>query len=328
MPVTIDFTTDSITYRISTETHEAGGNVYDANIVSIGAIKVSSNDKTGGFVKPRFGNLQVLNEIITGPPPTSADVPIEIEDEDFNSIASIQATGTPREPGEATTTYDLLGPEYPDVQVAFTIDSNFFAYLTTVGGGGRLNKTFDTTYASNFNIRFTTTRDLKTIDLLHDIMRATGHGFYDNGTSFIVLDLLKENTVEHEFDDYEYIFPLEDEILDLYSRYSAGDFSIDGGDANGSEFTSGFVHSTVEAEVTTKLTRLKTILEKKWITVRVPIPKPRDAAINYGDKITITGKRVYESVETDITVTMAVRVQTYSITGQEVLTIEGEGEIV
>lgn len=319
MPISCDAIISGSTKYISTDQYDE----YNCEIYRISSISIGTLKRTGGFWRPRLGSIDIIADTFGGSqPPNTITLPLEIQDNSHTTYFTIQATGKRAGTVNGITTYDLAPPEYSDVESSGAISSStLFDYFTTCCGAGRLNRTLNTTNATNCNISVTLSSDRDTIAVLHDLAESVNHTFYDDGSTIYLLDALKDSGVSHAFDaGYGCTkgYPIH-ESPDIYSRFIGGAYSVAGSYANGDEFTRSFLHHTAQTDIEAQLTRAKTVLDKKWITAMFPLQNA--VSVKFGDEIVITDQ------ENNETLTFIARNFNYSIADLQTIVIEGEGTV-
>jgi hypothetical protein len=313
----------STTRRIATWELNTGAAPYFGEIKSLSSFKISHSKRHGGYWKPSFGSIEILQTAFVGnwPPPATITLPLKFET-DSGDIDIIDATGVLAGIGLTTVEYDVYGPDdYDTTTDAGTTASNdtLVDYFTWACHADRLNLTLDSTKANDYDISFTLSSDKQIIDVLDQLAYDCNHAFYIDGSTLYLLDLTENNGTSAltEFDFIEAVY----EAPVPYSLFKGGDFSVAGTYPQGKEYSiSHFFHST-QANVEAQLTRTKTLLDKWWITVKMPIG---ENDIAYGERLTWTDESRY----LDLDISMNAREFSYQLdAGRELLVIEGEGTV-
>ncbi len=318
MPVSINATLPAAR-KIATEPH----GLYKGEISNIDGMAINSIHRTGGFWKPRIGTIGITEEAFDGEEkPTVITLPVEVQSVAYSTFTTIPATGQLEEVVDGIATYNLIIPDYDDVQTKGTLTANLIPFFTDITGAGRLNLTLNISKATAINTSITISSDRATIDVAHDVAESCNHSFYIEDDTLYLIDLLKNSGVSHSFDagyDCLYGFPTH-KAPELYSNFIGGAYNIVGDHSNGKEFKRSFLSHTGQTEIEAELTRAKTILGKEWIVSKLPLEKA--GAVGYADEIVIT------DIDNNETLTFLARNFVYDMAeGIEVVTIEGEGTI-
>jgi len=297
---------------------------YYGEIVSLSNFKLACKSKSGGYLRPSFGSFSILpsafsNEIFSVvPPPINLSLPIDFVFDDLSTTRIVDATGQLASISEEEIEYDLYKDEY-DYEVSSGYTGTLIGYFTWACDSSRLNLTLDSSKATDYNVGFTFSDARQVLDVMDSVANDTNHGFYIENSTLYLIDLANTNNTvdltEYEFVKATYSGPVP------YSVLKSGDTSITGTYPHGDELSVNYMFSTNTSYITAQLTRLKTIMDKYWITIEMPI---EFNTIKYGDKVTWTDTNIYES----ISIEMWAREFNYTFDeGTEKVVIRGEGNI-
>lgn len=317
MAIRIPATISGSTVRISNDDLYDIDPPYDNEVLSYGPVSFSTSSMHGGYLKPRLGSISLSPRIFEGnfPPPQTASFPLYWDD-----TLLIDADAYLKNYTRSSVNYALHGNEYTSTVSSTTYNANLLAIFSSACA--TLGLSLDITYATDYAIYYPVTDVKLLIDILDKMAAYANHGFYITGGKLYLIDLAKNNgtlTLD-EFDFKPASYPGGT----AYSLFKAGDYTVTGSSAIGTEYTVSDVFSNVQANIEAQLARTKTIMEKPRVSISIPIGSQ---SIVYGQKISFVDESIAPGSDY-ITVDMWARSFSYSIRkAEEWVTISGEADI-
>jgi hypothetical protein len=309
------------TRHIATWDLDTGERVYRGEIVALNSFNASHATRHGGYFRPSFGTIDLLPTAFVDnwPPPATITLPLKLwAPGDTREL--INATGVLRAIDPTRVSYELYEPDEYEATTNAGTSSNLIAYFAWACHADRLNLTLDSSLATDYAISMSAPANAtKIIDLLDQLAADTNHGFYiEDGTLYLV-DLVN-NTASRTLTEFDVIEPSY-AAPEPYSSFVSGDYSLAGDYPQGAEYSRSHIFHTGQTEIEAQLARTKSLLNKFWCTLTLPITED---PIAYGEHLTLVDEQKYYNT----TVTMRAREFTYQIgANRERVTISGEGEL-
>lgn len=287
---------------------------------SFSSFKMECAEKYGGYAKPTFSDLELSPELFDVWPPTDATIKVMwSEDTEANAITIFDGTAYPVGYTQEYITYAISQPEFDYTVAEGTSYSNTLVNVVS-SLCTSLGLTLDSTNARSTSpgVIYTTTSEVQAIDLLSDMCAYFTHGFYVDGSTLYLYDMLGTYTATEltEFD----VLPCEYEMDDRISLVSSDLTSVTGTFPNGDEEDVGTDYTTNTTNAQTALTNIKSILDKDIITINTKIDS--DKPMIFG-AYTLTD----ESLVQDITSTGLVYSAIYNFDDLG-LQLESFGDII
>lgn len=299
---------------------------WEPAVASLGQIRLASDKIYGGYVRPRYGNLDLLPGLFSSsgdwPPPVSIPVTIKVTDTDESEAVTL-FTGTAHRTdiGRDGIVYNLYGPDYSGTFIDHTYNNTIDGLFAGNIGTADPALTADTTLADGSSapfINYVDSGEQIVIESLAKTCACATHIFYVEDNVAYLIDMFADNGSRTltEFDFFPSVY--EDGLP--YSVLRCGDTDLTGTYSYGKDLTISPVFNTSDtAELTVGLTRIKQILDMPRITLSMPItansPKP-------GEKLSW----VDTALPMDLSVWMRVRSLVWDFDNEQ-LVIEGEGDI-
>ncbi len=314
MSLRIIATINSQEHYVAFEEINTGSQPYTAELESFSNISIKTSGRTGGYWEPKFGSIEYLPTVFENdwPPPQKHTLQATL-----NDVVILEGTGQLKELALTNVPYDIYSPSFSDTISAGDTDT-FFNYFSAAAA--TLGLTLNTDLATDADITFTLSRDKLLIKVLDEMTEGLNHAFHITSNTLFLIDLLKDDGTSTNIDEFDII--ASDYSAPIpYSLFKNGDETLDGDFPYGKEFSVSPSYQTTPADMQIQLSRTKEILDKYFITLRVPF----DAySIEYGNKLTWTDTSRIQPIN----VTMWAREFNYAIdAGEEILVIQGEGEI-
>ena len=322
----IEVTINGTVNRISTEA-QALTYYWHNYVVAFEPISYSMAEKTGGYIRPSYGSLELSPELFDDdyPPPVSCAVTVKYTDSDEASAVEIWSGYAHRSRiGRESISYRMYGGGYADTIVSTALSNTLVQEFTTYCGASHLNLTLDSTAARSPSpsiSRASSSSDEPTIDVLSEIAAATNHCFYINDGTLYLIDMLADNGTSTltEFD----FLPVEYEDPPPYPLFRSGAYSVTGSYDYGTVQDLGTEDDVGTSDVEDQLADSRTILERP--TIRITRPIKAENIPTFGEKISFADDSTPPG-SNSISGWLRVRNLRFSGDG-EFLVIEGEGAI-
>jgi hypothetical protein len=272
-------------------------------VKSLSSIKFALPTRHGGYARPEFSQMELSPDLMAeiGSYPTTATVKIiETETDETAGVVIFDGSAT-------LDTYDRHGFVYrlakPENDVTITSGTAYAATLVAVAGTlcTAMGLTLDSTAARSPSpaVSHTTESDQLAFYLFSVMCKFFSHGFKVIGTTLYLYDIRGTRTAiaMTEFDTQACDYRRES-----YSLFKSGDESLDGSDANGSEYSVTPYHGT-GANIQTALADIKAIMEGDIAVLRWKVDETRPRVL---DQITYTDESLILPVSVAGTVTSII----------------------
>jgi hypothetical protein len=309
------------TRYIATWDIDTGERVYRGEIISLDSFNASHSTRHGGYFRPSFGAIDLLPTACTDhwPPPATITLPLHLwAPGDTREL--INATGLLRAIDPTRISYELFEPDEYEATTSAGTSSNLITYFAWACHADRLNLTLDSSLATDYAMSMAAPATAtKIIDLLDQLAADTNHGFYIEDGTLHLVDLVN-NTASRTLTEFD-VIAASYAAPEPYSSFVSGDYSIEGAYPQGGEYSRSVIFHSSQAAIEAQLARTKSLLNKSWCTLTMPIT---ENPIAYGEHLTLVDEQKYYTT----TVTMRAREFTYDLAAdRERVTIAGEGEL-
>ncbi len=209
------------------------------SVASLGQLVWSMDQPYGGYVRPRYGLLELLPDLFTvdWPPPVSIPVTVMVTDSDEASARTIlRATAHRTEIRRDGVTYQLYGPDYDgiftDHAYANTVDALFTNNIPLADA----SLAADTSLADGAAapaIHYTDAGEQVVIESLSRACACATHMFYVEGSTAYLVDMFADNgsSLLTGFD----FFPSSYTDGKPYAVYRCGDIALTGSNSYGDD---------------------------------------------------------------------------------------------
>lgn len=320
MKTLLTLNADSTVHRVSDDWH-ALEHPWFAKIAAAPSVKYATRKLYGGFTSPTFGGFTLIPGF-TKERKMSARLQFSLSDE-ANAVTLLEGTAI-RSSGLADSgdSYDFRKTAY-NGSFSGLVSGNLQTVFSTFCGASYLDRTLDVSGTSRDPaVSYTLSSDTPVIDILSSITEFFTHGFHDDGTTIYLFDMLADNgsltLSEYEFQppNYEYATP--------YSRFVAGDYSVDGTDTEANaDFNVSPVCHTNQTLIEASLNNIKTLMEMDGATLSMPLTE-KTAGIKPGMKLSWVDNRA------PVQVTAWIRVQSINYdleSNPPTLVVTGKGSV-
>lgn len=322
MSIYITATIGATTQYLSTE-FLAETTLWDALVVKVSNLNAALTKDYGGYFKPTFGDIEFLPTAFDGnwPPPQKIDVTIETGADDSSKSEICSGTGTLKKYDQESVIYSIEGPEFDVTDDSKVFSGTLVDAFTWACGASYLNLTLDSTLARSPSPAISRTNDTETlvIELMEDAAAFFSHGFYVEGGTLHLVDLL-DSDATLSLDEFDFT-PADYQGGEAVSLIKSGDYSVAGSDPAGKEINISTAWHTTQTNIEDALTNIKTLIEKPVVTLELA---EVETEVGFNTEVTALDKSLLEPV----TAVFNIHKRNLSYSDSyEKLVIEGRGSV-